>query len=99
MAVKYRTINDIAIIKVKGNLVGDDSTQKVHEQVRAATSAGIKKVILDLNAVKWMNSHGVGIFMACYSTVRNVNGKMGLCRIPKKVMMMANRNENFCIFI
>ncbi len=98
MAVKYRIIDDVAVIKVKGNLIGGDETKEVHEQVQAIVSAGIKKVVLDLNKVKWMNSHGVGIFMACYSTVQGVKGKMNLCRVSKKVMFLLDLTKVITLF-
>jgi anti-sigma B factor antagonist len=35
--------------------------------------------------VKWMNSSGMGVLMACMTTLSNANGKLVLARVSEKV--------------
>jgi len=98
MGVKYKVIGDIAVIKVKGNLIGDDESRDVRERVQEVTSAGIRKVIIDLHGVKWMNSHGVGIIMACYSTIYGAEGKLHVSRISDKVRLILDLTKVITLF-
>lgn len=98
MGVKCKVIGDVAVIKVKGNLIGDDESENVRGRVREVTSAGIKKVVLDLQGVKWMNSHGVGIIMASYSTIYEAKGKLHVSRISDKVRLILDLTKVITLF-
>ena len=85
MAIRGKIVDDIAVIKVRGALTGGDETREVHEKVKRLISDGIKKIVIDLARVKWMNSHGLGMLMACYSSVQGVDGRLGIARSSDKV--------------
>ena len=101
LAVKGKFVGDIAVVKVKGMLMGGDETEEVREKVKNLVSHGTRKIVIDLGKVKWMNSHGIGMLMACYSAVQNVNGKLVIARISEKVrniMMITNVIKLFDTF-
>lgn len=76
---------DIVIIRLEGDVVGGPDAASVSEKIRNFLSQGIKKFIVDLHNVKWMNSSGLGTLIGCLTTVRNNNGKLSLLHIPPKV--------------
>ncbi len=90
MAIREKIVGDMVVIKVRGTLMGGDETTQVHEKVKTLIADGMHKIILDLAKVKWMNSHGLGMLMACYSTVTNANGKIGIARVSEKVKSLMN---------
>lgn len=101
MAVKAKFVGDVAVVKVKGLLMGGDETEEVREKVKNLVSHGAKKIVIDLGKVRWVNSHGIGMFMACYSAVQNVKGKVVIARISEKVkniMMITNVIKLFDTF-
>ena len=46
---------------------------------------GIKKVVIDLGGVKWINSSGLGVLMAAMTTLKNAEGQMKLANVTEKV--------------
>ncbi len=86
MAYKVKIIDNVAIIKIRGMLSGDEETKEIHNRVKALISEGIHKFVLDLSRVKWMNSHGLGMLMACYKAVQDVNGQIGMAKTTDRVM-------------
>lgn len=88
MATKTKIIEDVGVIKVKGALMGGDETDEVHEAVKRMVAEDVKKIVLDFHRVRWMNSHGIGMLMGCYSSVQTVNGRMALTGISDKVRMI-----------
>jgi anti-sigma B factor antagonist len=78
-------IRDVAVLRIRGSLIGDEGTSEVHEKVKELVKNGITKFVLDLAKVKWMNSHGMGSLMASYSTIQQVNGRFCLTHITDKV--------------
>ncbi|MFH1941557.1 MAG: STAS domain-containing protein [bacterium] len=85
MAVREKRIGDVAIVKVRGILTGGDETKEVQENVKRLLSDGIRKIVLDMSKVGWMNSHGMGMLMACYSSVRHVGGRIAISGVTDKV--------------
>jgi len=85
MQIKERIKDDIAILAVKGNLMGGPETAALHEKVRSLIADKIKKVVIDLGNVKWINSSGLGILMACHTSLRNAGGELKLASVTEKV--------------
>ena len=88
LAVKGKFIGDIAVVKVKGMLMGGDETDEVHEVVKRMVAEDVKKIVLDFHRVRWMNSHGIGMLMGCYSTIQTINGRIALTGISDKVRLI-----------
>lgn len=88
MSVKDKCVGDIAVIKIRGELMGGEETSEVLACVNRWLAGDIRKIILDLSKVRWMNSHGIGILMACYASVSRVSGRIGICRIPDQLQQM-----------
>jgi len=98
MTSKIKIIYNVGIIKIRGTLTGDDDTELVREIVKDLIQKGINKIILDLSRVKWMDSSGLGMLMACYSSVQNVDGKIGLAKIPDKIFKIMSISRVHTLF-
>ncbi len=85
MKIKEKIEGDVAVLSVSGNMMGGPETMALHEKVKSLVADGIKKVVIDLKDVKWMNSSGLGILMACMTTLNNGGGKLKLASVTEKV--------------
>lgn len=85
MSVYKKLKGGIAVVKVRGDLMGGPETDEARECVKGLFSRGTKKLILDLGGVGWMNSNGLGMLMACYSSAQHSQGRLVLCNVSSKV--------------
>ena len=85
MGVKEKFVKDVAIVSVSGKLMGGDGTKAIHDHVKSLVADNVRKVVIDLSKVKWMNSQGIGTLMACYTTLRNCGGNLKLTGATEKV--------------
>ncbi len=85
MKVKEKIEGDVAVLILSGNMMGGPETSEVHEKVKSLIADGIKKVVIDLKGVKWMNSSGLGVLMACMTSLSNAGGKLKLASVTEKV--------------
>jgi anti-sigma B factor antagonist len=85
MKVKEKIEGDVAILSLSGNMMGGPETSTVHEKVKSLIADGLKKIVIDLKGVKWMNSSGLGILMACMTSLKDANGNLKLASITEKV--------------
>ena len=85
MRFKDKIYGDVGVLSLKGKLMGVPETDDLHDEVRALLGEGIKKIVLDLDGVKWINSLGIGAIMRSHTTVSNAGGKFCLTHIADKV--------------
>jgi len=85
MSVHERIEGDVAVVTVSGKMMGGSETNEVHEKVKSLTDDGLKKIVIDLSKVKWMNSKGLGMLMACMTTVKSAEGELKLAGVVEKV--------------
>ena len=85
MKIKEKIENHVAILTLSGKMMGGPETTALHDHIRGLINDGITKVVIDLGDVKWMNSSGMGVLMACTTTLKSANGHLVLARVSEKV--------------
>lgn len=85
MQINEQRQGDVAILSLKGKLMGGPETQAVHEKVKELAENKVLKVVIDLGNVKWMNSSGLGAIMGSMTTLKNAGGELKLANVTEKV--------------
>lgn len=98
MKIELKEIGDVTVIAVKGKLMGGPETISLHEQVKTLIEQDIKKVVIDLSHVAWMNSSGLGTMMGCLTSLRNGGGDLKLSGVTEKVKSLFMITKLITIF-
>lgn len=98
MALKEQMHGDVAVIDLKGKLMGGPETSAVHTKVKELVADGVKKVVFDLSKVTWMNSTGLGALMGSMTTLRNADGDLKLSNVTDKVKSLFMITKLITIF-
>jgi len=85
MKIKEKIENQVAVLSLSGKMMGGPETTALHDHIRGLMNDGIKKVVIDLHGVKWINSSGLGVLMAAMTTLKNSEGQMKLANVTEKV--------------
>ena len=85
MALQEVMHGDVAVLELKGKLMGGPETSEIHEKVKELIGQGAKKVVADVEKVSWMNSTGLGALIGAMSSLRNAGGDLKLARITENV--------------
>jgi anti-sigma B factor antagonist len=85
MALKEKMFGDVAVVELKGKLMGGPETTEVHDIVKSLIGKGIIKVVIDIGKVTWMNSTGLGAFMGSLTSLRSAKGDLKLACVTEKV--------------
>ena len=87
MTIKTKTIQDgtIAIIEVRGSLVGDGETDELRADVDDFVEQGNKRLILDLHKVNYMNSSGIGAVIHAHTHFVKAGGQVKLVGLTQNV--------------
>lgn len=85
MSINTREEGDVFIITLKGKIMGGPESVDMFEELKNSFTEKRKKVVIDLSAVDWMNSTGVGLLMSAATRLRGHGGEMRLAISNPKV--------------
>ncbi|MBM4165456.1 MAG: STAS domain-containing protein [Ignavibacteria bacterium] len=85
MQIKEKFFDDIAMISLKGNLIGGEETLQLQEKIRSLLADGMKKIVIDLKGTNWMNSSGLGALISAYTSSTNQGADLRLANLSEKV--------------
>jgi anti-sigma B factor antagonist len=85
MTIKEKMHGTIAVISLKGNLIGEPDTDNLRDKIYSLLQEGFNKVVVDMKGVRWISSSGLGTLIAALTSVRNKSGDLRLANITEKV--------------
>ena len=98
MSSKYHIKDNIAVVCVKGKLMGGKETDACHLTVKDAIGQGYNQVVADLSHVKWVNSKGLGMLMACFTSCKNAGGDFKLAGATEKTRSLLMMTKLLTVF-
>ncbi len=103
MKVAYNTqrVENSFIIKLEGDLIGDEAGPKLVEIVSDALNNGIKTTIIDLGRVRYISSSGIGVLITMLTKMRNAGGEVVLTSPSehvKKLLIITKLNNIFTVY-
>jgi anti-sigma B factor antagonist len=90
MSIRTRTVRSgtIAIIEVRGSLVGDGDTDLLREAVSDFIEQGNKCLVINLQKVTYINSSGIGSIIAAHTSYVKNGGEVKLSGISNTVQSL-----------
>lgn len=98
MRFKDKIKGDVGIITLKGKLMGVPETEDLQGEIKSMLGQKIKKIVLDLGGVSWINSIGIGSIMRGHTTISNAQGKLCLANVSDKVNSVLMITQLLSIF-
>jgi anti-sigma B factor antagonist len=86
MQLEQRNVGDVVIIKVTGDITlnkGGDVLLK--DKINSMLQQGNKKLLLDLGAVSYVDSAGLGQLVHVHTTTAHNGGKLKLLNLSKRL--------------
>jgi len=90
--------NNCVVITLNGKIMGGPPSKKFHEQIKELIDQDKTKVIGDLSNVTFVNSSGLGVFIAALTSLRNAGGELMLCSASDKIESLFKISKLFTIF-
>lgn len=85
MALRERVVDGVAIIALKGKLLGGSETEELHSKLRELQQRDINRIILDLGKLRRLNSSGLAALMVAKAILRNAGGDLKLVNVEGEV--------------
>jgi anti-anti-sigma factor len=89
MIIKTREIDNVVVFDVEGEIRRTDTAQEtLHSLVESHLDRGRRNVLLNLGGVEFIDSFGVGQILASYISTQNLGGRLKLCQISHKLLLI-----------
>jgi anti-sigma B factor antagonist len=80
--------NDTAIVTLSGHLTLGTSLKLADSQINTAIAKGVTRMVIDLAAVDFVDSAGLGMLVYVYGTLNEKNGVLRLCSVAPRVLSL-----------
>jgi len=84
MSLPSRTVDGVEVVALAGRLDAA-SAPEVREQIKEVIHAGIGKVLIDLSAVKFLDSSGISVLVGAMKEASSRGGRIALLKVPPTV--------------
>ncbi len=81
MHIDERIDSDVAVVTIKGDLLGNEDEILLQQKITSLKADGIRKVIVDLGKVNRINSGGISALISTVKTMRTVGGDVRIARL------------------
>ncbi len=82
--IQKREREGVVILDLKGRLVVGEAASRLRDDILALASAGQTRVILNLCAVDFIDSTGLGAMVICFTTLKKAGGALKLCNLAER---------------
>lgn len=98
MKITSRQEEGVLILSLDGRLTIGDGDVRLRDEVGSALHGGNRKLLLDLQKVRAMDSSGLGELVRAKTTVANENGVIKLLHVEDKVQEVLQMTRLIGIF-
>ncbi len=100
MNYTHEVSDSILIIRLSGDLIGEDNGASILELATENINNGIRNCIVDISEVRYINSSGIGVLITILTKFRNKGGEVYLVKPSenvKKLLIITKLNAIFNI--
>lgn len=88
MVFNHEIKNNILVIQLSGDLIGENNGAAVIEVVSDTLQQKIKTCIVDISGLRYINSSGIGMLITILTKFRNKGGEVYLMKPSESVQKL-----------
>jgi len=96
--ITERQVDDITFLNLSGDITFGEGSDILRRAIRGLLNDGKKKIYLDLKAVVYVDSSGVGELVSGFTAVKRENGKLKLLNLSSRVRQLLTICKLLTIF-
>lgn len=88
------------ILRISGDLIGEDNDPRLLDAVNEAVSHQLLTCVIDISGIRYINSSGIGLLITILTKFRNKGGEVYLMKPSesvKKLLVITKLNAIFQI--
>ena len=98
LATTTRQAGDVTVVTLKGRIVLGEESAAVRELISNLLSEGHTKILLNMAAVDYIDSSGLGMLVSSVASVRKAGGEIKLVNLNEKVDDLMEVTRLYTVF-
>ena len=98
MTASTRLVGGVTIVDLSGRIVLGEGSAGLRDLLRNLVSEGIKKILLNLRNVDYIDSSGLGELVSAFTSMRSKGGELKLLNLTKKVHDLLQITKLYTVF-
>ncbi len=98
MEIVERTVSDVTVLDLKGKMTLGEGDELLKDKINSLLAAGKKKLFLNLEAVPYIDSAGLGEVVRTYTTVSRQGGSLKLLNLTKRIEDLLSITKLLTVF-
>jgi anti-sigma B factor antagonist len=98
MTASTRVVGGVTIVDLSGRIVLGEGSAGVRDLVRELISEGIRKILLNLRNVDYVDSSGLGELVCAFTSMRSHGGELKLLHVTRRVRSLLQITKLISIF-
>ena len=98
MEIVERTVSDVTVLDLKGKMTLGEGDELLKDKINSLLAAGKKKLLLNLEAVPYIDSAGLGEVVRTYTTVSRQGGSLKLLGLTKRITDLLSITKLLTVF-
>ena len=100
-SAQIRQVGSIPVIDLQGKITLGETSSKVREVIDQLLAEGKSRILLNLSAVPYLDSAGLGAIASCHVKAHAAGGSISLCQVSPRVaelLQLTRLNEKLKIY-
>jgi anti-sigma B factor antagonist len=98
MTINTRQAGAVTIVEISGRIVLGEESAAVRDLVLELLGKGHKQILLNLGAVDYIDSVGLGSLVAAFTSVRRQGGELKLVNVTDRVTDIMQMTKLYTVF-
>ena len=98
MTANTRVVGGVTIVDLSGRIVLGEGSAGVRNLVRELISDGIRKILLNLRDVDYVDSSGLGELVCAFTSMRSHGGELKLLHVTRRVRSLLQITKLISVF-
>ena len=98
MQIEERKVGDVVVLDLKGQITLGEGDELLKDKINSLVNQGFKKLLLNLAAVPYIDSAGLGEIVRTYTTVSRQGGSLKLLNLTKRITDLLSITKLLTVF-
>ena len=98
MTTSTRQVGGVTVVDISGRIVLGEGSAVLSDMVRDLLGNGHKQILLNLSAVNYIDSSGLGHLVSAFTSVRKQQGELKLLNLTNKVQDVMQITRLYTVF-
>ncbi len=98
MQIEERAVGDVTILDLTGKMTLGEGDEILKDKVNSLAMQGRRRIVLNLEAVPYIDSAGLGEIVRTYTTVSRQGGSLKLLGLTKRITDLLSITKLLTVF-